>query len=512
MTESASAASVAPSAAPRRTRRRIALIAVAVLVIAVAVASTAWVLVARASDSRISIGLIAEPQNLDIRNTAGAPLEQILIDNVYQGLIGLETGSIDEFRPVLATGMPEVSDDGRTYTFELREGVRFASGSALTAEDVSESLDETLNDGTLGDDNWAEITSAGRAVTIELERPNNDLLRELAGRNGLIFESGDTTDYSRDTNGTGPFEFDDWERGEQLTLTRVADYWGPRPELDRATFRFLIDGRDAVNALQDGEVDVHTALHPSLRPEFENDRAFTMVRAAGSDVFTLAFNSDRPPLDDPRVREALSRAIDSDAIIASQNGDGKPLGGPIPEIEPGYEDLTGINSYDPTAARDLLEDAGQTNLSLTLAAPEFYDPAPLDLITSQLAEVGVSVRVKPVPFSVWLEEVYTNRDYQLSYVDHADSRDIARYANPDSYLGYDNPRVQRLYADALATDDEAEADELLAEAARIVAEDAPAKWLYNYTPTNVIGEHVRGFPEANTNARIPLEGVSVATD
>ena len=510
MSESPTAAAAEPSPASRRRPGRRATLAIAAALALALVASAMWAFVVRTAGDRIAIGLIAEPQNLDIRSTPGAPLDQILIDNVYQGLIGLEVGSIDAYRPVLATALPEISDDGRKYEFEVRDDVRFASGSALTADDVVESLETTLNSGTLGDDNWAEVTASGRTVTITLDEPNNNLLWYLAGREGLIFESGDHTDLTRDTNGTGPFRFDDWERGEQLTLTRVDDYWGTEPEIDRATFRFLVDGRDAVNALHDGDVDVHTALLPSLRPEFEEDTSFRMVRAEGSDVFTLAFNSDRPPLDDPRVREALSRAIDPDAIIDSQNGDGKPLGGPIPEPEPGYEDLTSINAYDPTAARSLLAEAGQTNLSLTLTAPEFYDAAPLDLITTQLAEVGVSVRVKRVPFSAWIDEVYTNRDFQLSYVDHADARDIKRYADPRSYLGYDSERVQGLYADAIASDDIPETERLLADAARQVAEDAPAKWLYNYTPTNVIAEGVSGFPECNTNSRIPLEGISVA--
>lgn len=509
MSESPTAAAAATSSAPRRrTRRRTVLTIAAVLVIAL-IASVVWAFIAKAVGDRISIGLIAEPQNLDIRSTPGAPLDQILIDNVYQGLIGLDVGSIDAYRPVLATALPEVSADGREYAFELRDGVRFASGAELSVADVTESLETTLNDGTLGAENWAEVTGEGRNVTISLEQPDNTLLWTLAGREGLIFESGDHTDLTQDTNGTGPYRFHDWVRGEHLTLTRVDDYWGAEPEIRRATFRFLVDGRDAVAALRDGDVDVHTALLPSLRPEFEEDSAFRMVRAEGSDVFTLAFNSDRPPLDDPRVREALSRAIDPDAIIASQNGDGKPLGGPIPEPEPGYEDLTSVNAYDPTAARSLLAEAGQTNLSLTLTAPEFYDSAPLDLITTQLADVGVSVRVKRIPFSAWLDEVYTNRDFQLSYVDHADARDIQRYADPTSYLGYDSSRVQDLYADAIAAEDGAETERLLAEAARRVADDAPAKWLYNYTPTNVIASHVTGFPECNTNSRIPLEGISV---
>jgi peptide/nickel transport system substrate-binding protein len=274
-------------------------------------------------------------------------------------------------------------------------------------------------------------------------------------------------------------------------------------------FRFLPEGRAAVSALKEGDLDVHTALLPPLRGEFENDAAFALERADSSDVFLLAYNSAKAPLDDPRVRTALSRAIDTRTIIASQNGDGKPLGGPITELEPGYADLTDVNAYDPDSARQLLVDAGQPNLNLTITMPNHYDTAPLDLVKSQLADVGVSVTVKAVDFPIWFEQVYANHDYQLSYVDHAEARDLADYADPDYYFGYDSPAVQSLHARALAATDPSEQDRLLREAAARVAEEAPAKWLFNYTPTNVIGTHVSGFPHVNTNSRINLRGVGI---
>lgn len=502
---------------PRRRRRSGKTILVGGLLVALLLSLTAvaYTIGNRGPSSEVSIGLIAEPQDLDIRSTAGTPLDQILIDNVYQGLIGLEPGSIDEYRPVLATSLPEVRDDGRTYVFELRDGVSFHSGSPLEPEDVVDSLTAGFSGDALGEANSAEVSAEGHTITITLRQPDNQLMWYLAGRPGLVFESGDPTELAEDANGTGPFVFDEWLRDDRLTLTRNEDYWGPQPAVDTAVFRFFTEGRDAVNALKEGDLDVHTALLPTLRPEFESSSDFSMVRAESSDIFTLGFNTNRPPLDDPKVRTALSRAIDPEALIKSQNGDGKPIGGPITELEPGYEDLTDINAYDPDSARELLEEAGHAGLSLTLTAPEFYDQAPIDLITSQLADVGVSVNVKTVGFSTWLEEVYTNHDYQLSYIDHAEARDFDNYADPGYYFGYDEPRVQELYARSLAAPTEPGGDEpsegaLLAEAARLVAEDAPAKWLYNYTPTNVIGSHVSGFPTANTNARISLEAIRLS--
>lgn len=457
---------------------------------------------------RIAIGVILEPTSLDMRTPTGVATGQLLIDNVYQGLVGIAPGTVSQLVPVLAAEMPSISADGREYRFTLRTGVRFHSGKELTAEDVVASLRETVTPQNVGF--AAEISRIDdRTVSLDLAEPNSEVLWQLANEPGLIREADAGNDLAVSAVGTGPYAFDRWRRGESLTLVKNRDYWGEPASLDRVAFRFLPEGRAAVDALESGEVDVHTALHPSLRAEFENDPGFELQRAAGADIFTLAYNSARAPLDDLRVRTALSRAIDARAIIASQNGDGRPIGGPITELEPGFVDLTGINDYDPDSARQLLVEAGHPNLNLTITVPHHYDSAPLDLMRSQLADVGVSVTIKRLEFPLWLEQVYTNHDYQLSYVDHAEARDLSAYANPDSYFGYDSRPVQSLYERALAEPDSDEQARLLGEAARSVAEDAPAKWLFNYTPTNVVAANVTGFPRVNTNARINLEGVRV---
>ncbi|GAA1605401.1 ABC transporter substrate-binding protein [Leucobacter chromiireducens] len=472
-----------------------------------------------AATAAAHIGVILEPTSLDVRRTPGVASGQLLIDNVYQGLVGVRSGSVSEIVPVLATALPEVSADGREYTFTLHRGVRFHSGDTLTADDVVASLRETLTTEQVGF-TPREIARLGkRTVKITLAEPNRELMRALAGAPGVIVRAEETgpqdpgsstEDVTSTANGTGPYRLGEWQRGDHLTLTKNASYWGEPATLDTAEFRFLTQGRDAVQALKSGEVDVHTALLPSLREEFAGNPEFTLARAAGPDVFTLAFNSAKAPLSDPRVRTALSRAINTDAIIASQNGDGAPLGGPISAGEPGYADLTAINAYDPSSAKQLLSEAGQENLNLTLAVPAHYDAAPLDLLKSQFSAVGVALTVQQLDFPTWLEQVYTNHDYQLSYVDHAEVDTLASYAKPDSYLGYDSAFVQDRFAASAATTDAAEAARLRAEAAERVAQDAPAKWLYNYTPTNVIARQVSGFPAANTNARINLAGVTVA--
>lgn len=456
---------------------------------------------AESEESELTIGILLAPTNLDIRNTSGVALDQVLADNVYQGLVGFAPGTLD-VEPVLAESY-DVSDDGTRYEFTLRDDVAFHSGSALTATDVVTSLDETFG-GSLA------VTSPNeQTVVIDLEEPNSFLLFQLSGREGLILEAAAENDLKNSANGTGPYLLNDWKEGDSISLVKNDDYWGTPATLDRTVFRYIADGKAAVNASLDGDLDAQIAVTATLAPELEDSGNFDLVPAESTDVFTLGYNGNRAPFDDPLVRAAFSQAINTEELITALQGDGTALGGPITSLEPGYEDLTAINAYDPENARALLEEAGVADLDVTITAPNFYDTVALDIVKTQLAEVGVTLNINQVEFGTWLEDVYTNHDFDLSYVDHAEPFDFINYTRAEYYFGFDNAEVQNLYQEALQAGSTEDMSASLADAARLVAEAAPAKWLYNYTPTNAIAKHVSGFPTSNTNSRINLEGVTI---
>lgn len=462
---------------------------------------------AEAEASTLTVGLQLEPTNLNIRETGGVALDQILIDNVYQGLVGLASGSLDEYTAVLAEDLPEVSDDALTYTFTLREGVTFASGNELTATDVVDSLSATLIADVIG--TGATVSASDdRTVVIELEAPNSQLMWHLANRPGLVFETAFGGDLANTTNGTGPYQLEQWKQGDSITFAATPDYWGEPATLSQVVWRYIPDANAAVNAALEGDVDVLAPVRSDMAAQFEGTD-FVLDRASSTDVFTLGFNNAKAPLDDVRVRTALSKAIDSEAVIAAFYGDGKALGSPITDIEPAYTDLTEINSYDPEGARQLLAEAGVTDLNLTVTMANFYDTAAINQVVTQFAEIGVTLTINSVEFGTWLNDVYMSHDFDLSYVNHAEANDFVNYANPEYYFGYNNAEVQELYAQSIAATSADEANDLVKEAARLVAEDAPAKWLVNYTPTNVISAQVEGFPNSNTNSRINLAGITV---
>lgn len=500
---------------PRHTPRRAAAVGAA----AVAIAALAGCTSAPAEtptgtpdpDATLRVGLVLEPDNLDIRRTSGAALEQILIDNVYEGLVTRTPEN--EIVPSLASDY-EISSDGLTYTFTLEEGVTFHDGGELTASDVVTTYDQVREDETLiGHDQFAHVTKVeapdDHTVVLTLDQPDQNLLFALTGPAGLVFDEGDDTDRKTDANGTGPFTLENWTQGDSITLARYDDYWGEPAGVATVEVSYIPDFTAGVNAALDGSLDVLTAVQAELSAQLDGQNGFTLTRGKTTDKATLAFNNQVAPLDDVRVREALRLAIDHEAL-AEVVGAATPQYGPIPALDPGHEDLSDVAPYDPERARQLLEEAGQEDLRLELTIPSFYGTTVSTFLVSAFNDIGVELKVNPVEFPTWLTDVYQNKDYQLSFVLHVEPRDFGNFANPDYYFGYDNPEVQELYAQATRTVDPDESARLLAQAARIVSEDHAADWLYTGETITAVGEGVSGFPVDSINSRIDLAPVTLA--
>lgn len=464
-------------------------------------------------DASLAVGLVLEPTNLDIRHTSGAAIEQILIDNIYEGLVTRTQDN--EIEPRLASDF-EISDDGLTYTFTLNDGVTFHNGTALTSADVVASYEAVRTDATLqGNTDFASVASITApdpaTVQIVLTAPNQNFLFALTGPAGLVFQAGDATDLKTAENGTGPFTLTRWSKGSSITFARYDAYWGTPAGVAEVEFQYVPDFTAGVNNALDGGVQVLTAVDPNLASQLEDSGDFTLTTGRTTDKATLAFNNAKAPLDDVRVREALRLAIDHEALVEAV-GAGSTLYGPIPELDPGYEDLSDVVSYDPERAKELLAEAGQKDLELTLTIPSFYGTTVPKVLISDFNKVGVTLEVNSVEFPTWLEDVYGNHDYDLSFVLHVEPRDFGNFANPDYYFGYDNADVQRLYTEALAEVDPDASAKLLAEAARLVSEDHAADWLYNGATITAVSPEVTGFPKDSINSRINLAGVTVLSE
>ncbi|MFE5033795.1 ABC transporter substrate-binding protein [Streptomyces sp. NPDC056683] len=451
----------------------------------------------------VDVRLVLEPTSLDIADTAGAALDQILLDNVYQGLLTRDENN--KIEPSLATSY-EQSSDGLTYTFHLARNATFHDGSKVTAAGSKNPDAAAL----------ASVKSVSatddHTVVVTLKHRDTGFTWGLTERAGIVFKKGTAfSSLAGKENGTGPFELSDWKRGSSITFVRNDAYWGKKAKVAKVVFHYIKDGNAANNAQQTGQTDIETAADATLLQPFSDTGKYTVLRGDTTDKFTLAFNNASGPTKDVRVRRAIRRAIDNAGLVKTLGGAAKLVGGPVPATDPGYEDLTAVDAYDPASAKALLKQAGHgSGLKLTVQIPNIYPTEIGDYLASELKQVGIQLAVRQVEFQTWLDSVYTKHDYQLSLVDHAEARDLSNFANPAYYFGYDNADVQKWYAAAQTATGDADRDALLKKAARQVSEDAAADWLYVNQTLTVVRTGVTGVPRNFTSNRYDLADLAVA--
>lgn len=476
-----------------------------------------WVLVPHnkpQSESVLRVGLQLAPTNLDIRNQSGSALDQILIGNVMEGLVARDENN--QVIPALAEHWEE-SNNGLAWTFTLHKNMHFSNGDELDSSDVVWSLNQ-MKEKQYHGSQYLDSVQQVRAenpttVVLELSQPDSDLLWQLTGRPGLVFDKDARYDAKRTAVGSGPYLVQNFVANQSLTLTKNPKYWGNPATIDTVEISYIADENAGLNALKSGNVDVLSPVNATMAKTLAKDSRFTVAAGEGTDKFVLAFNSAQGATSDIRVRQALRYAIDKQEIIASRSGVDAPLGGPIPSLDPGYEDLTGLYPHDEAKAKQLLEQAGYSRsnpLTLRLEYANIYGTQLGEQLRSQLAKVGVNLDVRVVEFSTWLQDVYTNKDYDISLVDHNESRDISQWANPQYYYNYNNAHVQELITQARHAVSQDKASQYLSQAAREISQDAPAEWLFNYRITTAVTKKVKGFPLNMNQSLLPLYNVSLS--
>lgn len=492
-----------------------AVVAIAIIVGAVAIFNGRNAQQSANKADTVTIGLKLAPPSLDIRRQSGSAIEQVLIGNVYEGLVSRD--SDNAVQPGLAKSW-DISTDGTTYTFHLNRNMTFSNGDVLDADDVAWSINQ-LKEKQYYNSNQVESLSKAEAldantVRITLSSPDSNLLWYLTGRPGLVFDKDATYNAKTQAVGSGPYTVESFDSASKMVLKANPKYWGTahKPATQHVVIDFITDDNAAVNALKSGDVDVLSPVNATLAKSLDTN-TYHVSASDGSDKFVLAFNCANKKLADKRVRQAIRYGINHKEIIASRGGADTALGGPIPSVDPGYEDLTGLYPYDVAKAKNLMTQAGYSTdhpLELTLTYANTYGTELGDQLKSQLAKIGIDLNINYVEFSTWLQDVHANGDYELSLVDHAESHDFYKWTTPEYYYHYDNGNVQALYAKALAATDEKESDEYLKQAAKTVSEDAPADWLFGYRVTVAYNKGVKGFPDKLSQTVLPLWQISKA--
>jgi peptide/nickel transport system substrate-binding protein len=450
----------------------------------------------------VTVASLTEPPALDpFHQSADARIQYSVL--MYQGLM-YESASGTAL-PLLAEKV-DVSDDGLTYTFHLRNGVTFHNGKAMTAEDVKYSYDyiRDPSNGSPGASDFQvikEITTPDDAtVVMSLSQPNAAILMTLTNKYGAVVPAGyfDTPDavnrLNEESVGTGPYKLVSLTKNSSLTLARNEDYWGEGgPYIDQLVFQFMPTSAAIVVALQNDRVDMAVLPRIEDAQQLASDDQIRLATFPSLNHKALDLDSDYPPLNDVRVRQAIAAAIDKNVVAQvaapQQNqvigtivaGMQKNWGLPLDEVP--------FQTRDVERAKQLLAEAGYANgfdidLS-TINGYDWMDPAAV-VITQQLAEVGIRVNTKKLELGTWIEN-FQSRQMGFTMNDWGSQPDphllyYRHYHMPPAgmdFRNWNNEEASQLLDKAMATSDMKERVALYQEFQRVFAETVPSVMLYS---------------------------------
>ncbi|KZL21038.1 Periplasmic dipeptide transport protein precursor [Pseudovibrio axinellae] len=450
--------------------------------------------------SSLSLGMVLEPPHLDATAGAAAAIDEVVYQNIFQGLTRI--GADGSVLPSLAKSW-DVSDDGLTYRFHLNTGVVFHDGTPFSAQDVKFSFDRARSEDSVNAQKplFSAIEEVvvvdPDTVDIKLNTPSGNLTYNLAWGDAIIVSAKSVDTNKTHPVGTGPFKFDRWMKGQEIRVSRFDKYWGDQPKLEQASFRIISDPNAAFAAMISGDLDAFPLFPtPETIVQFQADPRFEVAIGTTEGETILAMNNARGPLKNKLVRQAISHAIDKQALIdGAMFGFGTPIGTHFAPHHPAYTDLTGLYPYDLAKAKELLTEAGYPDgFSATLKLPPpTYARRGGELIASDLKKIGIDLKIIPVEWAQWLSEVYKETNYDFTIVSHVEPMDIGIYGRENYYFNYHSEAFTKLIEQLNVTADDAQRNELLVQAQKLITDDAVNVYLFQLAKSGVWNANVKGL-------------------
>ena len=422
------------------------------------------VIPAYAAKTSLVVGMPIEPPGLDPTVAAPVAIREVTWVNLYEGLVRIDrTGKV---QPLLAKSW-EVSPDGLTYTFRLQEGVKFHDGSSFDSADVKFAFDRARDPKSTNAQKqiFAPIASIETpdpaTVTIKLKETSGNFLYYLGWGDAVIVAPETAATNAANPVGTGPFKFKSWTRGDRVELVRNPDYWQKdKVKLDSVTFRFISDSQAQVAAVKAGDVDAFPNLAaPELFAEFQKDPRFKAVAGNTEGETVAGMNNAKKPFDDVRVRRALMHAIDRKALVeGAYSGLGKPIGSFFSPNHPGLRRHDERHSLRRGEGQGAAEGGRLRQRAVDHHQDARRWPMPAARRNSSppcCRRSASSMKIIPTEFPAkWIEEVFKNKDYDVTIVSHTEPLDIDIFARDTYYFNYKNDRFKAVLAEAAKTTDE----------------------------------------------------------
>lgn len=432
----------------------------------------------------ITVGIAQDlDDSLDPHQTVAAGTREVLF-NIFEGLV--KPNSDGEMIPAVA-GKYTLSEDGTTYTFTLREGVKFHNGQTVTAEDVVYSINRCA---AVPEGQEKPLVAAFSAVK-SVEALDEKTVAVTIAQRDLEFISYMTAaiipaDYeNQDTApvGTGPFKFVSRTPQQDFVMERFEDYWGAPAWLDKVTYKICENADALVMNLNGGSIDL--CAHLTSAQASQLNQNFQVLEGTMNLVQAIYLNNQAKPFDNQLVRQALCYAIDRQGIMDMvADGHGTAVGSSIYPAFTKYflPELVDKYPHDVAKAKELLAQAGYPDgFDMTISVPNNYQPHmdTAEVVAEQLREAGINVTIQPVEWSTWLDTIYNGRQFQATVVgvDAANmtARAMLERFTSDygkNFINYNNPAYDALFQQAINAQDEAEQTDLYKQMEAMLADTA----------------------------------------
>ncbi len=444
----------------------------------------------------------ADPRGLDPAYVDDGESAKVMC-NIFEGLLQYKPDST-AIEPCLATEW-NISADGKVYTFKLRQGVKFHDGTPFNADAVKFSVERQLPPNKIDDMPYASFTFGlvekvekvdDYTVKFTLKEPNTPFLANLAMSLAAPIVSPEAAKkfgdkFIENPVGTGPYKFIKWDKSQSITLEKNNDYWGSKAKTDKVVFKFTKENSVRASELMTGAVDIIDGVDPNDVPKLEQSK-MAIFKDKGMNINYMAFNCSRAPFNDPKLREAISYAINRDELVKFlYQGFAEKADSPMPSFIPGHNSAVKPYEYNVDKAKALLKELGKENLEVKMIAysnPRPYNPVNgqklAEAVQNYLAKVGIKAKIDVYPWTEYKQKTAQGEGDILFYgwvgdngdadnfLSLFDSNEIKSTLNVAKYV---NPEVDKLLAKARAVPNGEERNKVYQQMQEIVAKDAP--WL-----------------------------------
>ncbi len=385
----------------------------------------------------LTVATVAEPRGLDFALVNDNESANIT-SNIYEGLLRFSRDSTD-LEPSLAKSW-DISVDGLSYTFTLREGVKFHDRTDFNAEAVKFNIDRQLGGNATSDMSYAETVYGNvknvevidnYTVKINLKTICTPFLRNLAMCMGAPMASpkalkDNNNSLNENPVGTGAYKFVRWDKGQNVILIRNDEYWGDKANIKNLIFKVIADSSARAVALENGEADI-VAVDTNIADQIKNS-GNTLLTNEGMNIFYTGFNFASKNVEKLEVRKAIVQAINVPEMTESlTKGYATPATSILPKFMDGYDSSIKQYSYDPESSKAAIASLGVNNIHfITHTGPRGQETA--EAIQGYLSKVGINCTIDAYDWTTYNSKI-KNGDYDMCYYGW-----IGDNGDPDNFL------------------------------------------------------------------------------